>query len=114
MNDLKDLNQGADFWRGLGLNVFPSDSQNKRTYERWKENGWQNHPISSEQHEKWKKEGAFDKGFMVMPGTPWHRSDKIKLYLVCIEWDRAAEDSMSSLRVNRWIRFGMSILLNNI
>ena len=88
MNDLKDLNQGADFWRGLGLNVFPSDSQNKRTYERWKENGWQNHPISSEQHEKWKKEGAFDKGFMVMPGTPWHRSDKIKLYLVCIEWDR--------------------------
>ena len=85
MNGLKDLNQGADFWRGLGLNVFPADSQNKRTYERWKENGWQNHPISSEQHEKWKKEGSFDKGFMVMPGTPWHRSDKIKFYLVCIE-----------------------------
>ena len=88
MDDHKDLNQGADFWRGLGLNEFPSDSQNKKTYEHWKENGWQDHPISLEEHEKWKKEGSFDKGFMVMPGTPWHRPDRIKFYLTCIEWDK--------------------------
>jgi hypothetical protein len=89
MNEFKNLNQGADFWRNkIGQNVFPADSKNKITYERWKENGWQNHPISVEQHETWKKEGAFNKGFMVMPGTPWHKPDKIEFYLTCVEWDK--------------------------
>jgi hypothetical protein len=89
MSDFENLNHGADFWRfKIGQNVFPADSKNKITREKWKENGWQNHPIPLEQHEKWKKERAFNMGFMVMPGTPWHRTDKIKLYLTSIEWDK--------------------------
>ena len=85
-------NDGADFWRfKVGTNVFPADSRNKVTYEQWNKNGWQTTPISLEQHELWKKKKAFDKGIMVMPGTPWHKSDKKnKLYLACVDWDKQA------------------------
>jgi hypothetical protein len=91
MTTFKDLNKGADSWRkGIGANVFPADSKNKITYEQWKGNGWQDNPIPLEQHEQWKKDGSFAKGFMVMPGIPWHTPNKTHLYLTCIEWDLQA------------------------
>lgn len=86
---IAQLNAWANCWRfDIGANVFPADSRNKVTYEKWKENGWQTGPISEEQHEFWRDKGTFENGLMVMPGTPWHKPEIRNLFLICIDWDK--------------------------
>ena len=88
MNEFKDLNQGADYWRfRIGANVYPSDSKNKVSYIRRKP--YYNSPIPLEQHEKWKRDNSFSKGLAVNPGKVWHRTDKTDYYLISVEWDRS-------------------------
>ena len=88
MTENEDLNRGADYWRfRIGANVFPSDSKNKVSHIRRKRYYYS--PISLEQHEKWKREGAFSKGLGVAPGKVLHRIDKLDYYLISIEWDRS-------------------------
>lgn len=79
-------NQWADFWRyDKGLNVFPADTRNKKTYEAWSK--WQNEPISEEQHNEWKKTNAFSNGMAIMPGKVWHREDLRDYHLCFIDID---------------------------
>jgi hypothetical protein len=80
-------NDWADFWRyAIGVNVFPTDTQFRLDYAvRWSE--WQDKPIPKEQHEKWKKGNAFEKGIAILPGKIWFREDKKDLYLVFIDLD---------------------------
>jgi hypothetical protein len=86
VSDLKSINQWADFWRyECGLNVFPADTRNKRTYEEWGK--WQNEPISEEQHEDWKNTNAFSNGMALMAGRVWHRTDLEKRHLCFIDLD---------------------------
>ena len=88
MDELKDLNQGADFWRfNIGANVYPADSKNKASYIRRKH--WHNRPIPLVRHEKWKTVGSFSKGLAVSAGKVLHRPDKTDFYLISIEWDQS-------------------------
>jgi hypothetical protein len=58
-------NDWADFWRyKIGANVIPADTKNKKINVRWSE--WQDKPIPESHHNKWKKDGAFEKGLAVM------------------------------------------------
>lgn len=79
-------NEWADFWRDVrGVNVIPADTRYRKKYPEWE--FWQNNPIPKEQHEKWKKENAFEKGMAIIPGKVWFSEDKKDYYLVCIDLD---------------------------
>lgn len=79
-------NQWADFWRNeCGLNVFPADTKNKKTYEEWGK--WQDTPISDEQHEEWKNNNSFSKGMAIIAGKIWHRPDLEDSHLCFIDVD---------------------------
>ncbi len=80
------LNSFADFWyHVIGVNVIPAVTKKKETYEEWKQ--YQIDGISIEQHEEWKREGAFKNGFMVMPGRVF-RGSQIGRYLIGIDCDK--------------------------
>ena len=79
-------NQWADFWRyDKGLNVFPADTKNKKTYEAWGK--WQNEPISDKQHEEWKKNDSFANGMALIVGKVMHRPDLEDYHLCFIDLD---------------------------
>ncbi|MGD9673728.1 MAG: hypothetical protein AB7U98_09645 [Candidatus Nitrosocosmicus sp.] len=81
-----DNNGWADFWRyEKGLNIFPADTRNKKTYEEWSK--WQNEPISDKQHEEWKKNDSFANGMAIMAGNVWHRLDLDDYHLCFIDLD---------------------------
>jgi hypothetical protein len=81
-------NAWSDFWRYvIGVNVIPADTRAKKTHIKW--SGYQNNPISEEQHNQWKMEGAFLKGMAVIAGKVWHRSDKDGQYFTIIDLDNA-------------------------
>jgi hypothetical protein len=89
-------NDWADFWRERGFNVIPADTQYRKKYPEWER--WQNNPIPKEQHEKWKRENAFEKGMAIIPGKVWFREDKKEYYLVCIDLDnRKGIDEICSI-----------------
>src|SRR5215210_4644433 len=84
---INDFNKAADFWYyGLGLNVIPSDTKRKQTYERWRQ--WQDKPISEEQFEEWKKQNAFVNGMAVMAGKSWRGPYEGK-YFTFVDCDNA-------------------------
>jgi hypothetical protein len=85
--DLTDPNGWADFWRyGIGVNVIPADTQNKRTHILWSE--FQDRPISKAQHDQWKLENAFSKGMAIVPGRLWHNKLKLGFYFTCLDLDK--------------------------
>jgi hypothetical protein len=77
-NPQSSMKKGADYWRyDIGLNVFPADTQNKdpRGID-WKQ--YEDRPITEEEHNNF----DFSKGLAIIPGTVWHRPDRIGLKLV--------------------------------
>lgn len=86
--ELNTMNEGADFWRyDIGMNVLPAIKGTKKPIVPWKEH--QDNPISQEQHEKWKREGAFQNGILIILGKVWHNRDKQGYYLNCIDADNS-------------------------
>jgi P4 family phage/plasmid primase-like protien len=87
---LVDYNRWADFWRNnIGVNVIPADTKNKKTGVNWGE--YQENPIPTELHDKWKSQHSFSYG---MDGRIWHREDRIGYYLIGVDADnlRAIEE----------------------
>ena len=83
----KSHSEWADFWRyNIGVDVIPADTRNKTTSISWKR--YQNSPIPTWQHEKWIKNGDFEKGMAIVVGRVWHRKDKIGQYFVCLDADK--------------------------
>lgn len=83
---VKYFNLWADYWRYvIGVNVIPADTKNKKTSIKWLQ--YQNSPISEEQHNKWKQEGAFVNGMAIIAGRVWHNHKKKGLYLVLVDLD---------------------------
>jgi putative DNA primase/helicase len=85
------FNDWADFWRyKIGVNVIPAVTKYKkpRAGIYWRE--WQQKPITDEQHESWKKQGAFDEGMAIIVGRVWHRKDRLGCYLAAIDCDNEA------------------------
>ena len=79
-------NDWADFWRYvIGVNVIPANTQEKKVSVNWK--GYQNDPISDEQHIKWKDEGAFKYGLAIIAGKAWHNPTKKDLWIICVDCD---------------------------
>ncbi len=93
-----DFNEAADYWRyTVDANVIPADSRTKTTWITWAKSGYQDNPISEEQHEKWKKENAFKDGMAVITGLI-RRGPHKGLYLNCIDCDnKLAIDNFYSL-----------------
>jgi hypothetical protein len=85
---IKYFNLWADYWRyEVGVNVIPANTKDKNTYIKWRQ--WQNSPISEEQHEQWKEEGAFNNGMAIIAGKISHAKDitKRNSYLILIDLD---------------------------
>ena len=85
-----------DFWfYTVGVNVCPADTRNKRTSENWKP--MQNTPMSNEEYEELKKNGAFIRGAAVITGKVW-RGDYVGCYLNGIDLDnqKAIEEICSA------------------
>ncbi len=60
-NNTLEINKESDYWHyDIGANVIPVDSENKRTFFKWKD--YQNAPISDKQHELKKKSGDYNNG----------------------------------------------------
>ena len=76
-----DFNTQTDFWHyGMGVNVIPVDSKNKRpNVTGWKH--WQDSPITDKQHEDWKKAESYKNGIAVIAGKIWNGPNKDR-YLV--------------------------------
>jgi hypothetical protein len=84
---LSDQNAWADVWYyELGMNVFPADTKNKRTYIKWGK--WQDAPLPEEQFEEWKRTKAFANGMAIIPGKAWRGPHKDK-YLIFIDCDNS-------------------------
>jgi|GEM_PF-1717052 len=63
-----------DFWfYDVGVNVIPADTRNKRVSENWKIK--QEAPMSSDEYEELKKNGAFIRGAAVITGKVWRGND---------------------------------------
>ena len=87
MPSLDDFNGAADYWRYIvGVNVIPADTQNRTTSITWKQSGYQDGPISEEQHIKWKGTNAFADGMSVITGKVW-RGEHAGEYFTCIDCD---------------------------
>jgi hypothetical protein len=84
---LGEMNKGARIWYEVrGLNVFPSVSKEKATYEDW--DAHHHKRIPQELFEKWIKEGRFLSGISVSPGVVYGIPELEGWYAVCIEWDK--------------------------
>lgn len=82
------FNEWADFWRyKIGVNVIPAITKYKKPKAgiQWTE--WQTKPIPDEQHESWKKSGAFNDGMAIIVGKIWHNKEKSHCYLAAIDCD---------------------------
>jgi hypothetical protein len=97
-------NEWADLWRNeIGVNVIPAtnrhdnpelckkpfwtDDDNKQHWVTWKKSGYQDNPISQEQHDEWKKKNAFKDGMAVICGQVFHNESKKGLWLGGIDCD---------------------------
>ena len=79
-------NLWADFWRYvIGVNVIPANTREKIVSVPWKP--YQTDPVSEEQHQQWKQEGAFDSGMAIIAGRVWHNPFKKVLYLILGDLD---------------------------
>ncbi|MBA3749317.1 MAG: bifunctional DNA primase/polymerase [Nitrosopumilus sp.] len=80
MGPTADINDWADFWFYIiGVNIFPADTKNKVTYEKWSE--WQNNSISIDLHCEWKETNKYSKGIALIPGKVWRGPNKDKLFV---------------------------------
>src|SRR5687768_13858119 len=87
MPPLTNYNAWADYWRyDRGLNVIPAKTKIKKTYIEWKQSGYQDNPISEEQHNEWKLTNAFAEGMAVITGKVW-RGEHMDEYFNCIDCD---------------------------
>ena len=81
-----NFNKWADFWRNeIGANVIPANTRQKKPTVNWKQ--WENKAIPKEQHELWKKQGAFNEGMAIIAGKVWHNYAKKGLYLILVDFD---------------------------
>ena len=83
---INELFERIDYWHyKQKVNVLPANYLTKRpvSVEGWK--FYQTNRVSDEQLEKWKKEGRFRQGFVIMPGKTYNEINP--LYLVCIDCD---------------------------
>ena len=81
-----DMNAWVDFWYDqIGVNTIPQDSRNKKPIVKWKP--FQKDPVSFEQKEQWKRDGAFNSGIMILPGKVRHNPEKPDLYLIGVDLD---------------------------
>ena len=82
-----DFNKSADYWLYvIGVNVIPAKSKKKTTFITWKQSGYQDNPISEEQHNEWKRTNAFAEGMAVITGKVW-RGEHAGEYFNCIDCD---------------------------
>jgi hypothetical protein len=82
-----DFNKSSDNWRYvIGVNVIPAKSKKKVTFITWKQSGYQDSPISEEQHNEWKRTNAFAEGMAVITGKVW-RGEHAGEYFNCIDCD---------------------------
>lgn len=85
---LTTISEWVDFWRyDIGMNVIPVVSKAKVPKKGCYWSEYQDKPISQEQHEKWKAEGAFNEGVAIILGKVWHNKDKEGYHLNCIDAD---------------------------
>ena len=89
MTDISNYtaNDWADFWYYVRkVNVIPFDTKNrKKIIDSYIE--FQNHRISKDVFEQWKKDGLFEKGMAVLPGKLYSDDSKEDLYLVALDFD---------------------------
>ena len=78
------LNDWANYWFELGVNVSPADTINKKPIVDWKQ--WQDKPMSIETFEFYKENGYYNKGIALIPGRLWRGPFEGK-YLVAIDLD---------------------------
>src|SRR5688500_7086917 len=84
-SNINSINESADFWHyQIGVNVIPSNTENKKTYENWSQ--WQDKPIPDELHEQRKRNGEYNKGIAIITGKIWRGKNKGK-YLNGIDCD---------------------------
>lgn len=82
---LSYFNMFADyFFYTFGVPVLPKIKGTKRPNGEW--GLYTKHGVSVEQHEKWKKEGAYENGFMLIPGNVYRGQYKGK-YFVALDCD---------------------------
>lgn len=97
-----DFNEAADYWRYVvNANVIPADSRGKTTFITWAKSGYQDNPISEEQHNEWKQTNAFANGMAVITGLI-RMGEHEGLYLNCVDCDnRLAIDSFYLIDGNK-------------
>lgn len=82
---LEAFDAWADYWRyDRGLNVIPAISRQKIPDIKWKQ--YQDNPISEEQDQQWKLEGAFRNGMAIITGKV-HCGRYAGKYFNCIDCD---------------------------
>lgn len=80
-----EIYKRIDYWHyGNEVNVLPANYLEKYPSIDW--GFYQTNRVSDEELEKWKKEGAFDNGFVIVLGKTYDENNT--LYLVCIDCDQ--------------------------
>src|SRR5215216_778065 len=84
----------------VGVNVWPADTRNKRLSNSWKAR--QDEPMSTDEYEAMKKEGAYIRGAAIVTGKVW-RGDYVGYYLNGIDLDnkKAIEEICYSFKDGR-------------
>ena len=88
-------NDYADYYRYHdGANDIPAitnteNRDDRCTWIKWKELGYQTGPIPENQHEQWKKDNAFKNGMAIISGRAWNAEDpdKRNLYIILVDFD---------------------------
>lgn len=90
-----------DFWFYIvGINICPADTRNKRISDNWKVR--QSEPMSPNEYEAMKKEGAYIRGAAVITGKVW-RGDYVGYHLNGVDLDnqKAIEEICYSYKADK-------------
>lgn len=84
-----DFNEWARFWYyDVGVNVIPANTRTKKTWIRWKEEGYQTNPIPEEVFQRWIDNNEFKNGMAAMAGMVWRGKNK-GVYFTFVDLDNA-------------------------
>ena len=88
-----------DFWfYVVGVNVSPADIRNRRISDNWKAR--QSEPMSPDEFEAMKKEGAYIRGGAVVTGKVW-RGNYVRYYLNGVDLREPKSDRGDLLQLQR-------------
>jgi hypothetical protein len=105
----KDMNEAADFWRGVGYNVIPTN--NRVPLKGFEYSRYYDKSIPIELHNHWKKENRFNNGVSIINGRLLNhrRRQNVFGYVVDTDSEEARKLVLGNKTIEDMIKNGIPV-----